>query len=361
MKGVACMVIVLLAATFLPAHPAVARPADPPLLAYYYIWFDPGSWDRAKTDYPLLGRYSSDDMDVMRQHVAWAQDAGFDGFIVSWKSTERLNRRLEQLMAVAAEADFKLTIIYQGLDFERRPLPIDRIAKDLDFFADSYADDPVFSLFEKPLIIWSGTWEFSASEVDAVTQSRRDRLFILASERNREGYERLAKSVDGDAYYWSSVDPETYPGYPEKLADMAGAVRDRDGLWIAPAAPGFDARLIGGTRVVHRQEGETLRRQIQAALASSPDAIGLISWNEFSENSHVEPSLTHGDTYLDVIAGFRDTAWSSVEFELPVAGGDFASDEPAMTIFDAGPLLPIGAFAVLLVVALVKIGRRSHY
>ena len=32
-----------------------------PILAYYYIWFDTKSWDRAKTDYPLLGKYSSDD------------------------------------------------------------------------------------------------------------------------------------------------------------------------------------------------------------------------------------------------------------------------------------------------------------
>ncbi len=27
-----------------------------PVLAYYYIWYDTSSWDRAKIDYPLLGR-----------------------------------------------------------------------------------------------------------------------------------------------------------------------------------------------------------------------------------------------------------------------------------------------------------------
>src|SRR5262245_17421603 len=56
-----------------------------PVLAYYYIWFDTKSWDRAKTDYPLLGRYSSDDADVMLQHITWAKSAGINGFIVSWK------------------------------------------------------------------------------------------------------------------------------------------------------------------------------------------------------------------------------------------------------------------------------------
>ena len=47
-----------------------------PVLAFYYIWFDTRSWNRAKTDYPLLGRYSSDNADVMRQHVEWAKEAG---------------------------------------------------------------------------------------------------------------------------------------------------------------------------------------------------------------------------------------------------------------------------------------------
>ena len=60
--------------------------SDPtPVLAYYYIWFDATSWKRAKTDYPVLGRYSSDERRVMRQHVRWAKQSGIDGFIVSWK------------------------------------------------------------------------------------------------------------------------------------------------------------------------------------------------------------------------------------------------------------------------------------
>lgn len=287
-----------------------------PVLAYYYIWFEDGSWDRAKSDYPALGTYSSDDRDVMRQHVRWAREAGIDGFIVSWKSTLVLDRRLEQLIEVAREESFKLAIIYQGLDFHRQPLPIERIAADLDHFLDVYAGDPVFDLFGgPPLVVWSGTWEYTPEEIGRVTGTRSLRsgcdwrsdlsprcVQLLASERNVEGIERLSGLVDGNAYYWSSVNPETFPGYVEKLQAMARAVDATDGLWIAPAAPGFDARLIGGTTVVERQGGATLRRQLDAAQASSPDAIGLISWNEFSENSHVEPSETYGTTALEVLA-----------------------------------------------------------
>ncbi|WP_430981077.1 endo-1,3-alpha-glucanase family glycosylhydrolase [Thermalbibacter longus] len=326
---------------------------DPiPVLAYYYIWFDPTSWDRAKTDYPLLGRYSSDDRAVMQQHIRWAKQAGINGFIVSWKSMPKLNRRLEQLIELAETENFKLLIIYQGLDFEREPIPVEKVARDLDYFVYRWGNHPAFDLFGRPVVIWSGTWEFSVEEIASVTERFRDRIYILASERNLEGYQRLRHLVDGNAYYWSSVNPDTYPGYEEKLQEMGDAVHADGGLWIAPAAPGFDARLIGGTRVVERKDGETLKREFAAALSSSPDAIGLISWNEFSENSHIEPSEKYGARYLEVLAQIRGLPAPDV--------GNFDSDAPAAT--GAGYGLPmIGAMVLLLIASLAAIVWREAY
>jgi len=276
-----------------------------PVLAYYYIWFDPQSWDRAKKDYPLLGRYSSDDADVMRRHIEWAKAAGIDGFIVSWKSTEKLNRRLDQLVKIAEEENFKLAINYESLDFDRNPLPPEQVDADLNYFVKHYADNSVFDLFEKPMVIWAGTWEFSLDEIKSVTQTKRNNLLILASEKNVEGYQRLAECVDGDAYYWSSVNPDSHSSYLDKLTAMGETIHQNGGLWIAPAAPGFDARLVGGTSVVERKNGQTLKTELNTALQSLPDAIGLISWNEFSENSHIEPSQTFGNLYLKVLAQTR--------------------------------------------------------
>jgi Glycosyl hydrolase family 99 len=286
--------------------PITNTPDDPvPALAYYYIWFDPQSWDRAKKDFPLLGRYSSDDADVMRQHIRWAKAAGIDGFIVSWKSNDKLNRRLDQLVEVADEENFKLAIIYESLDFRRNPLPLNQVGSDLTYFIEHYSRHPAFDLFEKPLVIWSGTWEFSVDEIRKITQNMRERTLILASEKNLEGYQRVSAFVDGDAYYWSSVNPNSHSGYSDKLMAMGDAIHKNKGIWIAPAAPGFDARLIGGNSVVERKDGETLRTELKVALQSLPDAIGLISWNEFSENSHIEPSQNYGDVYLKLLADTR--------------------------------------------------------
>jgi hypothetical protein len=307
--GVVAMVVALTllqAAAPNPASaeaPALAGADDTPVLAYYYIWYTEDSWERAKSDIPLLGAYSSDDEAVMREHIRWAKAAGIDGFIVCWKDSESLTRRLTKLVEIAREESFLLAINYESLDFSRNPLSPAKVAADLGLFAEMYAEDPVFGLYDRPVVIWSGTWKFSREEIEQVTQPLRDRLMILGSQKKVGDYLPIADLLDGNAYYWSSVDPSTYPDYAGKLQEFGAAVHANGGIWIAPAAPGFDARHLGGERSVDRLDGAMLETQLATALSSAPDAIGLISWNEFSENTHIEPSCIFGDRYVSLIAG----------------------------------------------------------
>jgi hypothetical protein len=347
-RRAAALTAALVVLSIAPSAAAATRPD--PLFAYYYIWFNAGSWNRAKIDYPLLGRYSSDDRGVMERHVAWAKHAGIDGFIVSWKSTPVLNRRLERLIEVANAQGFKLLVIYQGLDFHREPLPASRVRADLDLFIKRFAADPAFDAFGKPLVIWSGTPKFARAELGEVTGPRRGALHILASERNLKGYRRVAPVVDGNAYYWASVNPRTYPGQAAKLAQMGDAVHARRGIWIPSAAPGFDARAVGGTSVVERRGGATLRAELDAAASSSPDAIGLISWNEFSENTHIEPSRGHGSRYLRLVGDVRGAKLPELR--------EFDSSEPAATDVSYGvPLLGGLALFILGGAALLTLRR----
>lgn len=298
-------------ALLLPGGPALAQSAppaastdlvEPLVLAHYYIWFTPGSWDRAKTDTPAVGRYSSDDVGVVREQVRQAKAVGIDGFIVSWKSSPVLDARLATLVQVARELDFKLALTYQGLDFARDPLPLPRIATDLAWFARTYGSEPVFSIFDKPMVVLTGTPVLAPADVAALTAPLRKDLLVLASDKSAESYERIAGSVDGDLYYWSSVNPQTFDGHAEKLQALGRAVRAHGGIWVAPVAPGFDARLVGGTSRVDRRGGQTLRDEWAAAMSSQPTAIGVISWNEYSENTHVEPSRREGNSALRTLA-----------------------------------------------------------
>jgi hypothetical protein len=198
-------------------------------------------------------------------------------------------------------------------------------------------------------MIWSGTWKFSRDEIAFATRPRQDKLLILATERDLEGYERVGDLFDGNAYYWSSVNPDTFPNYEQRLKLMGDAVHARGDLWFAPAAPGFDALLIGGSTVVERKGGDTLRREYNAAIGSSPDAVGLISWNEFSENSHIEPSERYGARYLEVLADIRGAKAPEIQ--------SFDSSEPASTAKSYGPVV-IGAFVLILLALVFYVLRR---
>jgi hypothetical protein len=321
------------------------------VLAYYYIWFNATSWNRAKADYPLLGRYSSDERSIMRRHVRWAKQSGLTGFIVSWKSTPVLDRRLRTLAEVAAEEHFSLAVIYQGLDFHRRPLPVARVRADLELFAREFAPSPPFRVLGRPLVVWSGTWRYSRADVARATAPVRDRVLVLASEKDPGAFPRLAGAVDGNAYYWSSGDPLRTPGYAERLRAMGAAVRRTGGVWIAPAAAGFDARLIGGEKNVPRRGGETLRRALDEAAASGPDVVGVISWNEYSENSHVEPSRAYGMRELRVLADVLGARAPSA--------GDLDSSQSSPTGARYG--LPVlGGFAVVLLGGAALMSRRRR-
>ena len=332
------------------AWPASAAPAPVPLLAYYSIAYDAQSWDQGAGDVPLLGRYSSDDQAIMREHVRLAKQAGIDGFIVSWRNTPKFNARLEQLLATADGEDFKLAISYQGLDAQDHPFALSKVEADLDYFVRYYAGHAALSIFGKPVVIWSGIWQYSPDDVASVTSTRRQRLLVLASARSLDEYQSVGDSVDGNAYYWSSANPETDMRYSDKLVAMGNAVHSHRGLWIAPAAPGFEPK--SGGRSVDRNDGTTLRRELAAATASTPDAIGLISWNVVGDNTHVEPSVNHGKLYLQVLADVRNAGHPVVL--------DFDSSEPGDTAFQPGNLATLGGFAVLLLVSLGVIMIRNR-
>jgi hypothetical protein len=290
----------------------------------------------------------------MKTQVAQAKSAGIDGFIVGWSSTAVLNSRLATLREVAAAADFKLAITYQAQDFQRNRLPVSKVRKDLEQLADTYATDPVFhTLGPRPVVALSGTWNYSIGELRSIITPLASRLLVLATEKKVHDFERVSSAVEGELYYWSSADPLKNGGYVKSLMAMANVTRKHCGVWIAPVAPGFDARLVGGRSVVPRRDGATLRRSWEGALATVPDAIGIISWNEFSENTYVEPSRKFGNQYLDEVRALTTSP------PPPSKETDSSGPQGAGSIMPAATSFSVAVLAIV-VVSVMGMRRRRR-
>jgi hypothetical protein len=89
-------------------------------------------------------------------------------------------------------------------------------------------------------------------------------------------------------------------------------------------------------------------------MASSPDALGIISWNEYSENSHIEPSKTFGTKYLEILGEINHLP--------PPMIGEFDSSEAAGIFPESisnSRKLAFGVMATLTIAAMLVITLRT--
>jgi hypothetical protein len=78
-------------------------------------------------------------------------------------------------------------------------------------------------------------------------------------------------------------------------------------LW-ANVKPGYDDRGVRPQEKhapIPRLGGDFLRRSLEAVVKFSPDYVTGTSWNEFYEDTNVEPVASYGSLYVDILANFR--------------------------------------------------------
>ena len=337
-------------------HRDAARPsttAKPPVFAYYYLWWSLSHWTQALgknypftasplplpatldstgcgtkslypgntlTDVPSGALYSQDDPGFIEADVRQAAAAGLSGFIVNWIGTGQATQnassnpyssRLQAMVAAVHKVNsegipFSLWLSYKA---SASPLSASYIANDLSYFYSTYGSDPAFDRSKSPkaTVIWQGSRKYSVSTLQSISSAYRTKLRILGDETQWSS--SRAPYLDGDAYYWSSQDPWKNPQSFSQLATLASAVRSSpanpDGtakVWVAPIAPGFNKQLAGGTACVPRRSGATIQALYTGNAATHPDAFGLISWNEITEGTYVDPMRRYGSTDLDALS-----------------------------------------------------------
>jgi hypothetical protein len=330
---------------------AAATPSGTRVFAYYYLWWSRDHWNtQLGTSYPTAAKplplparldangcnpvslfpgnkltdvpsqlYSQDDPGFIEADVREAAAAGLAGFAVNWIGTgaasqtsndNPYSKRLAAIVAAVRKVNaegipFKLWLSYKA---SVNVLSLSAIQNDLAFFAKTYGSDPAFdrSQSPRPTVIWQGSRKYPVSTLDQISRTHRSRLRILGDESSWSA--QRAPYLDGNAYYWSSQNPWANPQSFSQLRSLAASVKasgkNLDGsakAWIAPLAPGYNKQLIGGPSCVPRKGGQTLRALYDGNKTTAPEAYGLISWNEITESTYVDPMTRYGRQDLDVI------------------------------------------------------------
>jgi hypothetical protein len=335
------------------SRPAVTqRPASPPAFAHYYLWWTDRHWrnklggeypyaslplpaqlqaDGCTATTPYAGNTLLDVPDALYdlddeaaatfdRHIREAVAAGLDGFVVAWPGgggtadqspdSSRWNRRLDEMVKAvrrfnAAGGRFRLILGYESQD-ESGIRPIEHVRADLAYFVERYGEDAAFRVpgFERrPIVIWMHSRWYPVNAVRSVHELLGSSVLLAGNEHRLDGWRRgVAPYLDGTHWYWSSQDPYRNPQSFEQVDELADELHRQGKLWLAPLAGGFNISNFGlGDVCVPRNDGETLRRNYAGNLPSEPDIWIVISWNEFLENTYLQPTQRHGTRYTEVL------------------------------------------------------------
>ena len=301
--------------------------------AYWYPWYgaDGRHWLEGYRGTPLLGEYDSADVAVIQQQIAWASEYGVDFFAASWWGQGEFEDAVigGPFLEALEGNDLRFAILYEApglLGMADGKIQVDdatvrqRLIRDLTYLARSFLDHPAYLRVEdRPVVFIYLTRAFSGDVQEVLDEVR-------AAVVDEVGVDPF---IIGDEVYWQApavhrlapLDGVTAYNMHTSVAGIADGfadkVRDKYASWARAAAaegvafvpdviPGFDdteVRPEAAHPVIPRRP-ELFATQLEDALelANGPVRMVMItSWNEWHEDTSIEPSESFDLDYLTVL------------------------------------------------------------
>jgi len=321
--------------------------ADRHVSVFYYPWYDTDRhWGEGymrrllePAQEPLLGHYSNRDNAVIERHVQWSQEYGIDNWICSWwgPTSWENNTILNYISPNLQETGVTYCVFYESagllnmqdgrIDFDEQRTATFR--QHLQTIASRFFDDPAYYKIDgRPVVYIYLTRTFAGDYEKAIKAVRQDMADL--------GYEIF---LIGDEVYWGSPNftriaaldaitaynmhgPHKYDGYPaethfltkvsEKYLTYQNIASLAATAFIPKIMPGFNDRgvRLGADHYVipnqvHPDSSLTSTFEHYAEMAEQfinkdLNAICITSFNEWHEDTQIEPTVITGTTNKDI-------------------------------------------------------------
>jgi len=304
------------------------------VLAFYYPWYTAETWsDPQMADRPLR-IYSTEAPPDVNAQAVMARAAGIDAWVVSWQGLEAGSGFNDRRMRIALDAAraagmracvYTETYVANPTNDASRGIDPRTLFEWLADIVDLYGSHPAYlRVGGRPVIFtYAASLLPQADWAEVMARLRtsgRDPLIIGDFVRST-----LLEPFDGE-YQYSNVFSSG-----DALADVVRAeslrVRtfnllregDRRRVWVASVTPGFDdSHLVDRRtpRIVDRSNGGVYDDQWSKAVDTGADWVVVTSWNEWWENTEIEPGQRYGRAYLERTKFWAD-AFKSTSGAIP--------------------------------------------
>lgn len=315
-----------------PNEEEKSSPPKIQLGAHYYPWYRTGKkmvhWNENSeyagvTDAPMAGPYSSHERATIRRHLRFARTSGLDFFIINLhvefrglnpaeiEAAQRLFKEVEK-----SNHPIKLAILL-GLYTEDPGI----VTRALRQVKSDFLRQPAYLRHQGQPVLWyyfndslQGLLFYHYRKIAALhrnvlpvaTGSLAYRKFMpQLLRRFFHGWSFYSPLEVGPRVIWERIWKESYRDF----------IEDDGKLNLFTISPGYDDshlteenRSKKATRRIPRMGLKTYERMQKAALDldPAPHYVVVTSFNEFHENTHIEPSEKYGDLYLRSTRAFKD-------------------------------------------------------
>ena len=279
--------------------------------AFYYSWY-PQTWTVGgeHVSYKVeLGYYSSDDPDVVDQHIQDMDYAKIDVAIASWWGIDKHNQanRFPMLLdqTIAAGSSLKWAIYYEKEGFGNPT--VEELKTDLDYLMETYAGHEAFARIDgKPVV-----------------------FVYNADDNNCEVAERWAQAANGEWYVNLKVFGgfRNCPNQPDSWHQYgpASAAQQHGGYSYA-ISPGFWRADEASPRL--ERDVDRWNKNVRDMTASGEPWQLITTFNEWGEGTAIErcwdwSSDTEYGLYLDALHNDGKPIESAVNEESATTPGTF--------------------------------------
>ena len=298
--------------------------------AQYYCWYGDGVGSRhwndtptsgGVTDMPRLGYYASSSCSTIEAHWRLFDQMGLDFAVLNLHVDRNGTNPYEEAAAESVfsvvdrlSTNVRLAIQICPYDCTREQLneAIETIRRQFaprgSYF--HYQGEPVLFYF------WTGVQDGNKPWINFVDNSTQDFVRIATSLRMYSSKDERRHSF-GLFHGWSLFSPLelSAPATWERVWTQAyqNSSAGTRNLKVLAVSPGYDDRHLRDPnrktnpyRSVDRQQGSAYRRMLDFALGvdETPDMVLISTFNEYHENTHIEPSRNHGSLYLNMTKEF---------------------------------------------------------
>ncbi|WP_049894033.1 glycoside hydrolase family 99-like domain-containing protein [Salinarchaeum sp. Harcht-Bsk1] len=326
------------------AKPDAARAVG----AHYYPWYGSplhdwrdGEWSRESPSTPVLGDYNSADPAVIEQHIDWCRQAGVSWLNVSWWGPNSVHdtRFQEDILGHPRADELSWSILYEttgrlGSD----PVALDddyaleRFTNDLQHLAETFFNRDSYKRIDGRPVLYIWVAQNLRGDVESAYQSAVEAagvepyLIVDMPVRTSLAGQPMIEVADAVTTYsvYNPNEPTREAFIERAQSTYRSWYRAADYLdvdVIPTAAPGFD-----DTEITHTQRDnepvpsmpEIYQQTGQSARHYADGPVLVTSFNEWYEDTQIEPSEQHGTAYLDATAEII----ASAEREPPTFEGE---------------------------------------